>query len=62
MQRILFGILAFISLVLCLAFPILRFLGRIEADRYKSGFLFASIAWFVFATLWATRAKKSSKT
>jgi len=62
MQRILFEVLAIISLVLCLVFPILRFLGKIEADRFKSGFLFASIAWFIFATLWATRTKKSSKT
>jgi len=62
MQRILFGTLAIASLALCLIFPILHFLGRIEADRFKSGFLFASVAWFVFATLWATRTKKSSKT
>jgi EamA domain-containing membrane protein RarD len=62
MQRILFGILSMVSLALCLVFSIVYFLGKIKADRFKSGFLFASIAWFIFATLWATRAKKSSKT
>lgn len=62
MQRIIYGILSLISLALCLIFPIVHFMGKIKADRYKSGFLFASLAWFIFATLWATRPKKSSKT
>lgn len=62
MPRMLLGILSMVSLALCLVFPIIHFLGRIEADRFKSGFLLASIAWFIFAPLWASRAKKSSKT
>jgi hypothetical protein len=48
MQRILLSILSIVSLALCLVFSILHFLGRIGADRFKSGFLFASIAWFIF--------------
>jgi hypothetical protein len=51
-----------VSLALCLIFPIVHFMGKIKADRFKSGFLFASLAWFIFATLWAIRPKKSSKT
>lgn len=46
----LFGALALLSLAACLAFPILYFLGRISERGYKTGFLIASIAWFVFAT------------
>ena len=62
MPRILSGILSLVSLALCLVFPIVHFLGRIKADRFKSGFLLASIAWFIFATIRASQAKKSSKT
>ncbi len=61
MPRIISGIFSLVSLALCLAFSVVHFLGRIDADRFKSGFLLASIAWFIFATLWAGRAKKSSK-
>jgi hypothetical protein len=47
--RIIAGGLAFLSLGACLAAPILYFLGRISEESYKTAFLIASIAWFVFA-------------
>jgi len=43
------GVLAILSLVACLAAPILFFLGRISEASYKTAFLVASIGWFVFA-------------
>ena len=43
------GALAILSLVACLAAPILFFLGRISEASYKTAFLVASIGWFVFA-------------
>jgi hypothetical protein len=47
--RGLMGGLALLSLAACLAAPALYFLGRISEASYKSGFLVASIGWFVFA-------------
>ena len=43
------GVLAILSLVACLAAPILFFLGRVSEGTYKTAFLVASIGWFVFA-------------
>jgi hypothetical protein len=43
------GGLALLSLAVCLAAPVLFFLGRITEGSYKTAFLVASIAWFVFA-------------
>lgn len=43
------GGLAVLSLAGCLAAPVLYFLGRISESGYKTGFLAASVAWFVFA-------------
>jgi hypothetical protein len=41
-----------------LAFPSLFFLGRLDAARFKTGFLISSAAYFVFAVLWALAKKK----
>jgi len=62
MERKIYGLLSLVSLALCLIFSIAHFLGAIQASRFKLGFLLASIAWFVFATLWVTRPKNSTKT
>jgi len=50
--------LALISLGVCLAAPVLFFLGRIAERTYKTGFLLASIGWFLLATAWATARKR----
>lgn len=61
MARRIYAVLAFLSLALCLLFPVLRFLERLGPDRFKFGLLTASIAWFVFAGLWASAPRKSKK-
>jgi hypothetical protein len=61
MERKIMAILAIVSLSLCLIFPIVHFLGKINAAAYKSGFLLASAAWFIFATLWITSPKNRIK-
>jgi hypothetical protein len=43
------GLLALLSLTVCLAAPVLYFLGHITEGSYKTVFLVASIGWFVFA-------------
>lgn len=48
--RQLAGGLALISLGVCLAAPVLYFLGRMTEASYKTAFLIASIAWFILAT------------
>ena len=59
MRRRVFAVLSIVSLALCLAFPILRFLGRISVEGFRSGLLIASVAWFVFAPLWSIQPKKN---
>jgi hypothetical protein len=51
------GWLALVSLGLCLAAPIVFFLGRISEETYKKAFLLASIAWFILATARAMSGK-----
>jgi len=58
MKRRAFAVLALLSLAFCLAFPALRFLGRISVAGFRAGLLAASAAWFLFATLWAVKPKK----
>jgi hypothetical protein len=51
------GGLALVSLGICLAAPVVFFLGRISEGTYKMAFLLSSIAWFVLATAWAMTGK-----
>jgi uncharacterized membrane protein YidH (DUF202 family) len=55
--RLVSGALALVSLGVCLAALVLFFMGRIAERTYKTGFLLASIAWFILATAWATAGK-----
>ncbi|HSA94979.1 MAG TPA: hypothetical protein VLJ16_02930 [Acidobacteriota bacterium] len=43
------GALALLCLVVCLAAPVLYFVGRVTQGSYKTAFLAASIGYFVFA-------------
>jgi hypothetical protein len=43
------GLLALLSLAVCLSAPVLYFLGRVPERTFKTAFLAASIGWFVFA-------------
>ena len=58
MRSLLFAALAIISLLFCLASPLLHFFGIISMETYKWIFLFSSLGWFVFATLWASIRKR----
>jgi hypothetical protein len=49
-----FGVLAVLSLLACTAVPFAYFRGRVTVEEYKTFLFLASIAWFVFATLWST--------
>lgn len=51
MRNAILSTLAGIGLLCCIAAPILYFMGKISEADYKSVFLIASIAWFLFATL-----------
>ena len=58
--RALAGLLALLSLAVCLAAPVLFFLGRITEGSYKTTFLVASIAWFVFAVARGSSGKSAA--
>lgn len=55
----LIALLAWLSLAACVAAPLLRFLGLLEEDAFKTMLLLASLGWFVFATLKQTRPRAS---
>jgi hypothetical protein len=50
--------LAALSLFLCVAAPLLYFLGRIDAPVYKTTLAAATVGWFVFATARALRSSR----
>lgn len=49
------AVLSMASLAMCLAAPFLYFYDAVTMDVYKTLLLGASVAYFLFATLWATR-------
>ncbi len=49
MKRV-FQLLAVAALVVCMWAPIEVFVGAMSEQDYKSWFLAASVAWFLFAT------------
>ncbi len=55
----LLAVFSVLSLVLCLAAPVLYFLGRLTEANFKLALALASAAWFFLATAWASYAKKS---
>ncbi len=54
----LLAVLSILSLLLCLAAPILFFYGRLTEASFKLSLALASAAWFFLATAWASYAKK----
>ncbi len=58
MRRIGPAAFSLMSLAVCLAAPILHFLGKLSAQGFRLVFLIASAGWFVFATLWSKARKK----
>jgi len=61
MERNILGFLAALSIALCLAFPVLAFLGKMPEEAYKFGFFCASAAWFIFATLRVSRPRRPGR-
>ena len=49
------AVLAAAALAWCIVAPLLYFRGAVTVDTYKAQLLIASLAWFLFATLWTTR-------
>jgi hypothetical protein len=43
-----------ISYAVCIAAPLLFFLGRIEMSTFKTLLGAGTVGWLVFATVWAT--------
>jgi hypothetical protein len=58
-MKILTAATAILSLVLCLAAPVLFFLGMLPESSYKLALLLASLGWFFLATTWASFRKKT---
>jgi len=59
-MKIALAIASILSLVLCLAAPILFFLDAMSEANFKLVLLLASLAWFFLSVPWASyRAKKS---
>ncbi len=52
MAKKIYGLGALLSLFVCLLVPFLLFMEKISESPYKTVFLIASVAWFVFATAW----------
>jgi hypothetical protein len=59
MSSIFYAFVSLLSLAVCLLAPVLFFLGKFTEHNYKLVFLIASLAWFIFATLWARKRKKA---
>jgi len=59
-MKILLAVASLVSLALCLAAPILFFLGVLPEASYKLALLLASLGWFFLATSWASRRTKKS--
>jgi hypothetical protein len=59
MSNIFYALVSLLSLAVCLLAPVLFFLGKFTEENYKLVFLIASLAWFIFATLWARERKKT---
>jgi hypothetical protein len=54
-MRLLYGVLSVVSLITCAMIAFFYFWGSITMPEYKAILLAASIVYFIFATLWATR-------
>lgn len=54
------GFGAIVSFGVCLAVPVLYFVGKMSEGGYKLAFNLASVGWFVFATLWMRKKIKNT--
>lgn len=58
-MKTLTAVTAILSLALCLAVPVLFFLGLLPQSSYRLALLLASLGWFFLATTWASYRKKT---
>jgi hypothetical protein len=59
-MKIFLATASILSLIICLAAPVLFFLGLLPEASFKLALLLASLGWFFLATTWASYKKKSS--
>ncbi|HYA49197.1 MAG TPA: hypothetical protein VEG35_05810 [Burkholderiales bacterium] len=59
-MKTLLAVASILSLALCLAAPVLFFLGVLPETSFKLALLLASLGWFFLATAWASYRKRSS--
>lgn len=57
MIKRLFWLGALLSLGICLAVPVLYFLGKMSEGGYKLAFNLASAGWFVLVSLWLMKRR-----
>ena len=60
-MKALYGVLAAGSLLVCTAIPFAYFWRRVTVEEYKAVLFIASIAWFVFATLWSRQGEPAKR-
>jgi hypothetical protein len=48
--------LAVVSIGTCLVLPVLFFLGHLARPAFETGFLIATVGWFVGAVVWVSRS------
>jgi hypothetical protein len=61
MKTMICAFLSISSLLVCLIVPFLYLSAKIGEGQFKWIFLAASVAWFIFATLWNGAKKKRLK-
>jgi len=59
-MKIVLVVASILSLLLCLAAPLLFFLGVLPEASYKLALLLASLGWFLLATSWASFGRKKT--
>ena len=57
MIRTVAAVVGGLSLLTCVAVPVLYFQGALDAASFKGIFAAASLGWFAAAITWATRRK-----
>jgi hypothetical protein len=55
MRKRILAVLSLACLAICMAAPVLHFLGKLSLEGNKRLFLAASVGWFVLAPLWSRR-------
>ena len=57
-MKTLLAVLSLLNLALCVVAPVCFITGSLAENKYKLVLLLASIAYFIFATAWASRRRQ----